>query len=79
MVKFSSFHPDKGFFNCSSTSLFDPIIGTTLKPMEGVSMTDVEKDREAEKLFVLFGRLGKGGVNPPEQNPMRKLIQQRRN
>ena len=41
-------------------------------------MTDEEKEREAEKLFVLFDRLEKTGAIPPEQNPMRKAMQQRR-
>jgi hypothetical protein len=79
----------KGFFNApsgnsniptstSSGESINPITGTTVKPTEGVPMTDEEKEREAEKLFVLFDRLEKTGAIPPEQNPMRKAIQQRR-
>ena len=79
----------KGFFNAPSQSSniptstpsgesINPITGTTVKPTEGVQMTDEEKEREAEKLFVLFDRLEKTGAIPPEQNPMRKAIQQRR-
>jgi hypothetical protein len=50
-----------------------------MKPAERVSMTDEEKEREVEKLFVLFDRLEKAGGVSPEQNPMRKVIQQRMN
>jgi len=38
-------------------------------------MTPEEKEREMEKLFVLFDRLEKTGSLPPDQNPMRKIIQ----
>lgn len=80
----------KGFFNAptrssniptstSSGEFINPITGTTVKPTEGVTMTDEEKEREAEKLFILFDRLEKTGAIPPEQNPMRKAIQQRHN
>lgn len=79
----------KGFFNApsrnsniptstSSGESINPITGTIVKPTEGVPMTDEEKEREAEKLFVLFDRLEKTGAIPPEQNPMRKAMQQRR-
>lgn len=37
-------------------------------------MTDEEKEREAEKLFVLFDRLEKSGALPASQNPIRKAI-----
>lgn len=39
-------------------------------------MTDEEKERETEKLFVLFDRLEKTGMLPSSQNPYRKAIQQ---
>jgi hypothetical protein len=79
----------KGFFSAPSRSSniststssgesINPITGTTVKPTEGLDMTDEEKECEAEKLFVLFDRLEKTGAIPPEQNPMRKAIQQRR-
>jgi len=82
----SCFH--KGFFSAptrssniptstSSGEFINPITGTAVKPTEGVAMTDEEKDHEVEKLFVLFDRLEKTGAIPPEQNPMRKAIQQR--
>jgi hypothetical protein len=78
----------KGIFNAPSQSSavptstssgesIDPITGTTTKPTEGVLMSDEEKEREMEKLFVLFDRLEKTGALPPDQNPMRKAIQQR--
>ena len=37
-------------------------------------MTDEEKEREAEKLFVLFDRLERSGAIDPNQNPIRKAI-----
>lgn len=48
-----------------------------MKSAERVSMTDEEKEREVEKLFVLFDRLEKTGAVSPGQNPMRKAVQQR--
>ncbi|KAL0949114.1 hypothetical protein HGRIS_009201 [Hohenbuehelia grisea] len=39
-------------------------------------MTEEEKEREAEKLFVLFDRLERTGALPPSQNPIRKAIQE---
>ena len=61
----------------------NPITGPTSRFIEGVSMTDKEKesDLEAEKLFILFDRSEKTGAISPEQNPqaLRKAIQQRRN
>jgi len=56
----------------------DPITGVaeTDKPLP--EMTDEEKEREAEKLFVLFDRLEKSGAIPPEQNPIRKAAREGR-
>ncbi|KAF9242959.1 guanine nucleotide exchange factor [Melanogaster broomeanus] len=54
----------------------NPITGTIEKEHEPVDMTDEEKEREAEKLFVLFDRLEKTGALPPSQNPIRKAMQQ---
>ncbi|KAF8803720.1 hypothetical protein BYT27DRAFT_7195060 [Phlegmacium glaucopus] len=80
----------KGFFSApsqsrsgaatstSSSEAINPITGTTMKPAEGVPMSDEEKELEVEKLFVLFDRLEKTGAIPADQNPMRKAIQQRR-
>ena len=56
----------------------NPITGTTMKPAEKEQMSDEEKEREVEKLFVLFDRLEKTGAIQPDQNPMRKAVQQRR-
>jgi len=39
-------------------------------------MSDEEKEREMEKLFVLFDRLERTGAIPPSQNPMRKAVQE---
>lgn len=58
--------------------------GTPINPITGIAqqqqtdtaseMTEEEKEREAEKLFVLFDRLEKSGALPPSQNPVRKAI-----
>ncbi|KIM27256.1 hypothetical protein M408DRAFT_330159 [Serendipita vermifera MAFF 305830] len=53
----------------------NPITGTINREMEddGPEMTEEEKEREAEKLFVLFDRLEKSGM---VENPVRKAIQE---
>ncbi|KAI0693485.1 guanine nucleotide exchange factor [Cytidiella melzeri] len=53
----------------------NPITGVaqTQQPL-GPEMSDEEKEREAEKLFVLFDRLERMGAIPPSQNPVRKAI-----
>jgi len=38
-------------------------------------MTEEEREREAERLFVLFDRLERTGAVPPEANPVRRAIQ----
>lgn len=57
--------------------------GTPINPITGVAqkatpsgpeMSDEEKEREAEKLFVLFDRLERSGAIPGNQNPIRKAI-----
>ena len=56
--------------------------GTPINPITGIAqnteplpqMTDEEKEREAEKLFVLFDRLERSGALQPNQNPIRKAI-----
>ncbi|KAI6046528.1 guanine nucleotide exchange factor [Pisolithus marmoratus] len=53
----------------------DPITGTVVKEREPDDMTEEEKEREAEKLFVLFDRLERSGALPPSQNPVRKAMQ----
>jgi acyl-CoA hydrolase len=58
--------------------------GTPINPITGIAerdkpslpeMSDEEKEREMEKLFVLFDRLEKTGALPKDQNPIRKAIQ----
>ncbi|KAI0366244.1 hypothetical protein BV20DRAFT_1124446 [Pilatotrama ljubarskyi] len=53
----------------------NPITGIEEKPTPPIEMSDEEKEREAEKLFVLFDRLEKSGAIPKESNPIRKAIQ----
>lgn len=53
----------------------NPITGVAQVPVELPEMSDDEKEREAEKLFVLFDRLEKSGAIPKEHNPIRKAIQ----
>ena len=54
----------------------NPITGVAEKPAPPIEMSDEEKEREAEKLFVLFDRLEKSGAIPKESNPIRQAIQQ---
>lgn len=54
----------------------DPITGQVQRERQTVEMTDEEKEIEAEKLFVLFDRLERNGALPPNQNPIRKAIQE---
>ena len=53
----------------------NPITGIrhTNRPNPGDEMTEEEKEREAEKLFVLFDRLEKSGMGV---NPIRKAQQE---
>ncbi|KAF7318027.1 hypothetical protein HMN09_00310000 [Mycena chlorophos] len=54
----------------------NPITGTTNAPREPEpEMTQEEKEREMEKLFVLFDRLERTGALPKEQNPIRKAME----
>lgn len=53
----------------------NPITGVAQRQTDdGPEMTEEEKEREAEKLFVLFDRLEKSGALPASQNPVRKAI-----
>ncbi|KAF8665795.1 hypothetical protein AX16_000240 [Volvariella volvacea WC 439] len=55
----------------------NPITGTTQElKLEAPEMDDDEKEREMEKLFVLFQRLESTGALPKSQNPIRKAIQE---
>jgi hypothetical protein len=56
----------------------NPITGTIQEPPVASDMTDEEKEREAEKLFILFDRLEKTGALSPDQNPIRKAAAQGR-
>jgi hypothetical protein len=52
----------------------NPITGTTYRPRDRSAvdeMTEEEKEREAEKLFVLFDRLEKTGV---ASNPIKEAL-----
>jgi hypothetical protein len=60
----------------ASGAPINPITGTTIEKAELPDMTDEEKEREVEKLFVLFDRLEKTGALPPSQNPIRKAVEQ---
>ncbi|KAF8746002.1 hypothetical protein AX14_004290 [Amanita brunnescens Koide BX004] len=61
----------------SSGQAINPITGTTEKPKpDAPEMTEEEKEREMEKLFVLFDRLERTGNLPRDQNPIRKAIQE---
>jgi hypothetical protein len=39
-------------------------------------MSDEEREREMERLFVLFDRLERTGAIPASQNPMRRAVQE---
>lgn len=54
----------------------NPITGVAETPAPSIEMSEEEKEREAEKLFVLFDRLEKSGAIPKESNPIRQAIQQ---
>ena len=53
--------------NCSFGENLDPITGTIKKeaPDPWKGMSDEDKERESERLFVLFDRLNKTGVFQP--------------
>ncbi|KDQ65126.1 hypothetical protein JAAARDRAFT_685310 [Jaapia argillacea MUCL 33604] len=53
----------------------DPITGVAVVNDEGPDMTEEEKEREAERLFVLFDRLERTGAIRPGQNPLRQAMQ----
>ncbi|KAJ7446886.1 guanine nucleotide exchange factor [Mycena galericulata] len=57
-------------------SNINPITGTAQEARAPEpEMTPEEKEREMEKLFVLFDRLERTGALPPSQNPMRRAIE----
>lgn len=53
----------------------NPITGAIEEERAEIEMTEEEREREAEKLFVLFDRLERTGAVPPEANPVRRAIQ----
>ncbi|KAJ7265997.1 guanine nucleotide exchange factor [Mycena haematopus] len=54
----------------------NPITGTAQEARAPEpEMTPEEKEREMEKLFVLFDRLERTGTLPPSQNPIRKAME----
>lgn len=60
----------------ASGAPIDPITGQVQREKPPLDMTDEEKEIEAEKLFVLFDRLERNGALPPNQNPIRRAIQE---
>lgn len=60
----------------STGARINPITGIAQQPPTVSDLTDEEKEREAEKLFVLFDRLEKIGAIQPDQNPIRKAAEQ---
>ncbi|KAF7340264.1 hypothetical protein MVEN_01945300 [Mycena venus] len=58
----------------------NPITGTAqeARPPDP-EMSSEEKEREMEKLFVLFDRLERTGTLPPSQNPIRRAIEKAAN
>ncbi|KAF9008864.1 guanine nucleotide exchange factor [Cyathus striatus] len=57
--------------------LINPVTGTIMEEkLDLPDMTDEEKEREMEKLMVLFDRMEKIGALSPDQNPIRKAIQE---
>jgi hypothetical protein len=80
---------NKGIMNAPpppSSNVQAPAIPENLNPITGTyqrersteldEMTEEEKEREAEKLFVLFERLERTGALPRDQNPIRKAFQE---
>jgi len=66
--------PPPGTTDADGTPI-NPITGIRNqdRPDPGVEMTEEEKEREAEKLFVLFDRLERSGMGV---NPIRKAQQE---
>ena len=64
-----------GSLTTPSGDVINPITGTVQGEHVEMEMTDEEKEREAEKLFVLFNRLEQSGALPQSQNPIRQGLQ----
>ncbi|KAK7466472.1 hypothetical protein VKT23_005193 [Stygiomarasmius scandens] len=71
--------PPPASSNSGPNREINPITGTYAPADQNKSvvdeMTEEEKEQEMEKLFVLFDRLERNGALPPNQNPMRKVIE----
>jgi hypothetical protein len=59
----------------TSGAQINPITGAIQEERAEIEMTEEEREREAERLFVLFDRLERTGAVPPEANPVRRAIQ----
>lgn len=59
----------------TSGTQINPITGAIQEERADIEMTEEEREREAERLFVLFDRLERTGAVPPEANPVRRAIQ----
>ncbi|KAI1326978.1 guanine nucleotide exchange factor [Xylariaceae sp. FL0255] len=71
---------DEAFSNEEGRRPINPVTGQFLdseRPIEGPEMTEEEREREAERLFVLFERLRANGVISVE-NPMRTAVEEGR-
>lgn len=58
-----------------SGAQINPITGAIQEERPDIEMTEEEREREAERLFVLFDRLERSGGMPQEANPVRRAIQ----
>lgn len=70
-------HPSNATLMTPSGDAINPITGTILGEPVPSDMTDEEREREAEKLMVLFDRLERSGAIGSEQNPIRKAVSKR--
>lgn len=59
----------------ASGAQINPITGAIEEERPDIDMTEEEREREAERLFVLFDRLERSGAVPQEANPVRRAIQ----
>ncbi|KAJ6530431.1 guanine nucleotide exchange factor [Mycena vulgaris] len=62
--------------SAAAAANINPITGTAQEARAPApEMTDEEKEREMERLFVLFDRLERTGALPANQNPVRRAIE----
>lgn len=69
--------PSNSTLTTPSGEAINPITGTLQAEPTQLDMTEEEREREAEKLMVLFDRLERTGGISPGQNPIRKAIAKR--